>query len=371
LAMDIGTGFGEAVGTMHRRLTGALCCLLGLGCFNLRAGDLYYLLKEIPIGGEGGWDYLSVDPAGRRLYASHATKIVVIDTDKDEVAGKITGTLGVHGFAIASALHRGFSSNGRENTVSVVDLRTLKTMMKVATGDNPDAIIYEPGHREVYAFNGRGNSATVIDAATGKVAATVPLPGKPEFAAADPSAGRVYCNLEDQSRVAAIDTTEHRVVATWPIAPGAEASGMAIDAEDHRLFIGCHSKLMEMIDDASGKVIGSVPIGTGVDANCFDPGTKMAFASCGDGTTTIAWEESPEKFTLGPTLTTRRGARTMALDTVTHKIYFATADYEAQPESEAEDAPRKRPRTIPNTFKVLVYGMVTGGVSAPVIPRGP
>src|SRR5438045_4212935 len=187
----------------------------------------YHFLKDIPIGGEAGWDYLTVDPDGHRLYVSHATKIIVIDLDKDSVVGEIADTPGVHGIAIAHDLGKGFSSNGRENKSSIVDLKTLKTLFKVDTGENPDGMLYVPGEQEVYMFNGRGKSATVIDAKSGKVVATVPLGGKPEFAAADPKAGRVYNNLEDKSEVVAIDSKEHKVVNRWPIAPGEEASGMA------------------------------------------------------------------------------------------------------------------------------------------------
>jgi YVTN family beta-propeller protein len=342
--------------TIYRRLSLGLCLAGFLGLQSLHGADLYYFIKEIRVGGEGGWDYLSVDAPSRRLYVSHSTKVIVIDTDKDEVVGQITGTLGVHGFAVASSLHRGFSSNGRANNVSVINLETLKTTMKVDTGENPDCIIYEPGRQEVYAFNGRGNSATVIDAATGKVAATVPLPGKPEFAAADPAVSRVFCNIEDKNEIVSIDTIKHEIANTWPIAPGQEASGMAIDAVHQRLFIGCHNKLMEMIDSGNGKVLGTVPITTGVDANAFDPVTGLAFASCGDGITTIAKEDGLDKIAIAQSLSTRRGARTLALDPATHKIYLATADYESQ-EDQPEGAPARRPRMIPNTFKVLVYGL--------------
>ncbi len=343
---------------MNYRRSAAVFCFL-VSCFvswKLPAADLYYFLKEIHVGGEGGWDYLTVDGAGRRLYASHNTKVIVIDVDKDELAGQITGTPGVHGFAIAPTLHRGFSSNGRENNVSVVDLQTLKTIQKVATGANPDAILFESGRQEVYAFNGRGQSATVIDAASGMVTATVPLSGKPEFAAADAAAHRVYCNLEDKNEITAIDTRSHKVVNSWPIAPGKEASGMAIDAGHHRLFIGCHNKLMEMIDSANGTVLATVPIGTGVDANVFDPAAGLAFASCGDGTTTIAREDG-DKLTVAQILQTRRGARTLALDPATRKIYLATADYESQADK-PEEQPQRRPRMIANTFKIIVYGTV-------------
>jgi len=317
----------------------------------LLASDLYYLTREIPIGGAGSWDYLSIDSAARRLYVTHSTRIVVVDIDKEEVLGEITGTAGVHGFAIAPELQRGFASDGRDAMVSIIDLRTLKTISKSPAGENPDAIIYEPGRREVYAFNGRSHSVTVIAAASGSVVATTPLPGKPEFAAADQSARRVYCNLEDKSEVAAIDTTTHAVVNRWPIAPGQEASGLAIDAQRHRLFIGCHNQKMPMMDAATGKILDTIPIARGVDACAFDPGTGLAFASCGDGSTTIVREDG-DKLTLVQTLATRRGARTMALDSSTHKIYLAAAQFETQ-----DDEATKRPRMIPNTLKILVYSL--------------
>jgi len=315
-----------------------------------QAGGPYRLLKEIPVGGEGGWDYLSVDPAARRLYVTHATQIVVIDLDKDAVVGEIADTPGVHGFALAPELGRGFSSNGKENKSSIVDLKTLKTIAKVDTGENPDAILYEPGQQEVYTFNGRGQSATVIEAKTGKVVATIALSGKPEFAAADPEARWLFCNIEDKNEVVFIDTKRHKVIGSSLIAPGEEAAGMAIDPAHHRLFLGCHNKLMVMMDSTNGKVIASVPIGERTDANAFDPGTQFAFASCGDGTVTIAHEDAPDKLTVVQTLATERGARTMALDPTTHKIYLASAQFEPATEG-------KRPKIIAGSFKVLVYGM--------------
>ena len=344
--------------TLQRRLIAFSTFILALGCLAsvARAGGTYHLLREIPIGGEGGWDYLTVDAAGRRLYVSHGTQVVVVDIDKDAVVGAIADTPGVHGLAVAPELKRGFSSNGRENKASIVDLQTLKTLSKVETGENPDGMLYEPGQKEVYMFNGRGRSATVFEAATGKVVATIPLSGKPEFAAADPQAGRVYNNIEDKSEVAVIDTKTHAVVATWPIAPGEEASGMAIDLEHHRLFLGCGNKLMVMMDSTTGKVVASVPIGQGVDANAFDPGTKLAFSSCGDGTVTIAREETPDKLTVVQTLTTEPRARTMTIDPSTHKIYLASAKFEATA-APAPGGQRQRPKMIPDSFKILVYGM--------------
>ncbi|MGP8237395.1 MAG: YncE family protein, partial [Limisphaerales bacterium] len=291
---------------------------------SVRAADgPYRLLKEIPVGGASSWDYLSVDETGRRLYVSHGTEVVVIDIDKDTVAGKIADTPRVHGFAPAPDLGRGVASNGGENKASVVDLKTLETITKLDTERNPDGMLYEPGQHEVYLFNGGSASATVINVKDAKVVATVPLGGKPEFGTADPAAGRVYDNLEDKSAVVVIDTKTHGVVATWPITDGEEPSGMAIDTAHHRLFIGCGgNNKMVMMDSSNGKVIASVPIGAGVDANAFDPGTQLAFASCGGaGTTTIAHEDSPDKLTVVQTLKTESGARTMTIDPKTHKIY--------------------------------------------------
>ena len=315
-----------------------------------RADVNYHLLKEIPVGGDGGWDYLSVDSAAQRLYVSHGTKVVVIDLAKDAVAGEITNTPGVHGIAIAPELNRGLVTCGRENKGALVDLKTMQTLSKVETGANPDGMLYEPGQREFYTFNGRGESATVIDAKSGKVTATIPLGGKPEFAAADVQAGRVYDNLEDKSELVAIDTKTHSVTNRWPIAPGEEASGMAFDAKNHRLFLGCGNKMMAMVDSETGKVLSTVPIGDGVDANAFDPGTQLAFASCGDGTVTIA-RENGDKLTVVQTLKTEKGARTMTIDPATHKIYLASAKFDAPAEGQ------RRGKMQPGSFKILVYGI--------------
>jgi DNA-binding beta-propeller fold protein YncE len=326
--------------------------LFSLAVAVCRADGPYHFIKEIPISGEGGWDYCSVDSAGQRLYVSHGAEVVVIDLARDQVVGVITNTPGVHGLAPAPELGRGFVSCGRENKAAIVDLKTLQILSKVDTGPNPDSMLYEPGQQEAYMFNGRGQSATVIDAKAGKVVATIPLDGKPEFAQADPKARRVFNNIEDKNEIAVIDTKTHTVVTNWPIAPGEEASGLAIDLKNHRLFLGCGgSKTMVMMDSTSGKVIASVPIGQGVDANAFDPGTRFAFASCGDGTTTIAHEDTPDKLTVVQTLETQRGSRTMTIDPKTHRIYLAAAKFEAPAEGQ------RRGKMVAGSFKILVYGM--------------
>ena len=330
----------------------AVCRADGPASPERSASGPYHFIKEIPVGGDGGWDYLTVDSAGQRLYVSHGTKVVVIDLAKDQVVGEITNTPGVHGIAIAHDLGLGVTSNGRENKAGIVNLKTLQTLSKVDTGQNPDGMLYEPGRKEAYLFNGRGQSATVVDVKAGKVVATIPLDGKPEFAQADSKAGCVYDNLEDKNEVAVIDTKSHQVITNWPIAPGEEASGMAIDLKNHRLFLGCGgSKTMVMMDSTNGKVLATVPIGEGVDANAFDPGTGFAFASCGDGTTTIAHEDTPDKLTVVQTLETQRGSRTMTIDPKTHKIYLAAAKFEAPAEGQ------RRGKMVPDSFKILVYGM--------------
>jgi DNA-binding beta-propeller fold protein YncE len=341
----------------HRSLCAFAVLVSGLALTPIaHAAGPYHLLTEIKVGGEGGWDYLSIDPGARRLYVSHATKVVVIDIDHNAVVGEIADTPGVHGVALAPDLERGLTSNGGENKAGIVDLKTLQTLSKVDTDKGPDGMLYDPGQQEFYTFNGRGQSATVISAKSSTVVATIPLGGRPEFAAVDVAAGRIYDNLEDKSEVAVIDTTTHQVLNRWPIAPGEEASGMAIDTVHHRLFLGCHNQMMAMMDSTTGKVLATVPIGQGVDANAFDPGTQFAFASCGDGTVTVAKEETPDTLTVVQTLATERSARTLALDPTTHRIYLASAQFEPAPEP-APGQRRQRPKVVPGTFKILVYGM--------------
>jgi YVTN family beta-propeller protein len=337
--------------SIPRWITG---CWFALVCGTAIGSGPYQLITEIPIGGEGGWDILTIDSAASRLYLSHATKVVVVDLITHTVAGEITDTPGVHGFVAVREVQRGFSSNGKESKSSVVDLTTLKTTSKIDTGPNPDAVVYEPRHGEVYIFNHTGNSVTVINAKAATVSATIPLGGNPEFAAVDETAGRVYCNIEDKSEVAVIDTDKHEVVAHWSLAPGEGPSGIALDAKHHRLFSGCHNKMMVMLDTESGKVVDTVPIGAGVDGCAFDDASQLAFASCGDGTTIIAREVAPGKLTVIQTLKTERGARTMALDPKSHRIYLPSAKFEPAP-SPSPGASPARPRIVPNTLKLLVY----------------
>ena len=343
----------------------ALASVFILGAASALADGPYHFIKEIPIGGEGGWDYLSLDSAAQRLYVSHGNEVVVIDLNNDKIVGEISNTPGVHGVAVASELGLGVTSIGRENKAGIVDLKTLQTLAKLDTAEGPDGYAYNSAEKEAYLFCGRANAVTVVDVKGQKVVATIPLGGRPEFAQADPGLDRVFDNLENKSEVAVIDGKTHTVVTNWPVAPGEGPSGMAIDVKNHKLFLGCGgSKTMEMMDATTGKILAGVPIGEGVDADAFDPGTRLAFASCGrSGTTTIAKEDG-NNLTVVQTLQTEPGARTMALDPTTHKIYLATARFETPANSamtstnQTSDRPRReRPRMVPGTFKILIYGI--------------
>jgi YVTN family beta-propeller protein len=315
----------------------------------------YHLLKKITLGGEGGWDYITFDSPTRRLFISRQSKVIVLDVDSEKVVGEIPNTEGVHGIALAPEFNRGFTSNGRANTVTIFDLKTLAVIGTVPAGTNPDAIVYDPASKRVFAMNGRSSNSTAIDAATGKVVATIPLSGKPEFAVAD-GAGHVYVNIEDKSEMWQIDSQKLAAITHWPLAPCKEPSGLAIDVEHHRLFSGCDNKMMVVVDADSGKVIATPPIGEGVDADAFDPGTGFAFASNGQSATlTVVHEDSPDKFNVVEDVPTQKGARTMALDPKTREVYLVTADFGPRPAPTAE-TPHPRPPILPNSFVVLVYG---------------
>lgn len=289
------------------------------------ADGQYSVIKKIPIAGSGSWDYLTVDDAARRLYVSHGTQVEVIDVDSLSVVGHIPKTPGVHGIAIAPEPGKGFVSDGQSNAVTVFDLKSLKTIVDVPTGQKPDGIIYDSATSRVFAFNGGGNSATAIDAATNNVVGTVALGGGPEFAAAD-GKGYVFNNLEDESLVLKINSRELKVEQRWPTAPCSSPSSMAMDRANRRLFIGCRSKVMAVMDADSGKVITTLPIGDHVDATAFDPETKLIFNSNGEGTVTVIRQETPDKYMVVETVKTLPRAKTMALDPRTHRLFLSTAE---------------------------------------------
>jgi hypothetical protein len=314
----------------------------------------YHVIKTYKLGGEGGWDYLTMDASARRLYISRATHVIVMDPDSGKQVGDILDTPGVHGIALAPELGRGFISNGREGTVTIFDLETLKAITKVKAGQNPDAILYDPASKRVFAFNGRSQDATAIDAAKGTVIGTIKLEGKPEFAVSD-ARGEIFVNIEDKSQIDAIDPNKLEVKSRWPLAPCEEPSGLAIDRKNRRLFAGCDNKMIAVVNADSGKVIATPPIGEGVDANAFDPETSLAFASCGDGHLTIVKEESPDKYSVVDNVVTQEGARTMALDEKTHQVYLVTAKFGPPPPPSA-DNPHPRHSILPDTFVMLLVG---------------
>jgi DNA-binding beta-propeller fold protein YncE len=335
--------------SMRRFIAVLTCVLAGTA---IQAADVYHPVREIAIGGEGGWDYLIVDAAAHRLYTSHATKIVVADTETGKVVGEIPDLPGVHGIAIAPELGRGYTSNGRANTSTIIDLKTLKPVGTVATGANPDSIRYSASRKEVWAFNHTGKSVTVFGAQDGKVIATIAVGGDLEEAVEDPAAGRMFVNIEDKGAIGVMDTQKHTLVATWPIAGCEGPTGMAFDPKNHLILSACDGK-MAVTDSTTGKSVSSFPIADEVDGNGFDPATGYAFASSRTGVLTIAHEDSPGKFTVVQTLKTQPSGRTMTLDTVSHNVYVPVAMTTAGPNGRAQ--------ITPNTMKVLVFGMDATG----------
>jgi len=326
---------------------GALAAATLCGAALSAAATGYHVVGEIQIGGEGGWDYLTVDSAARRLYVSHGTHVAVVDLDSNKVVGDIPDTPGVHGIAIAPQLNKGFISNGRGNTVTIFDLKTLRSLGTVATGENPDDICYDAGTSRVFVFNGRSKSATVIDAKGNKAAATIPLPGKPEFSVAD-GKGKIYTNIEDTSEIVEIDAAKAAVTKKYSLSPCDEPSGMAFDPKSRRLMSVCSNRLMAISDPDAGKVVATPAIGAGSDGAAFDPGTGYAFSSNGDGTLTVV-QQAGGKWEVAENIATERGARTIAVDEKTHKIYLPTA-------KTAPSTGGGRASYLPNTFKVLVVG---------------
>jgi DNA-binding beta-propeller fold protein YncE len=330
-----------------RRLAAALGAGLISTAVVWAAATGYHVIGEIKVGGEGGWDYLTVDSASRRLYVSHGTHVVVVDLDGQKVVGDIPDTPGVHGIAIAPELGKGFISNGRGNNVTIFDLKTLKATGTAATGENPDSIRYDPVSGRVFAFNGRSKSATAIDAKSGSVAATIPLPGKPEFSIAD-GKGKVYVNIEDTNEIVEIDAARAAVTKKYSLSPCEGPSGLAYDAKSRRLFSVCSNRVMAVSDPDAGKVVATPPIGGGSDGAAFDPGTGYAFSSNGDGTLTIV-AQTGGKYDVLENIATERGARTIAVDEKTHRVYVPTA-------KAAPSAAGARTTYLPDTFKVVVVG---------------
>lgn len=315
-------------------------------------GSEYKIVDKISLPTDGGWDYLSVDEAGSRLFVSHSAIVQVVDLKTGKLAGTVNETPGVHGIAIAPDLNKAFISVGRSALVKVVNLQTLEVIADVkVTGQNPDAIIYDQFSKRVFTFNGGSSNSTVLDAVTNVVVGTIALEGKPEFPASD-GKGKMYVNIEDKSLISVIDVKSMKVEKSWPIAPGEEASGLAIDNENHRLFAVCSNKLMVVVDAINGHVITSLPIGGGCDGVKFDPGMKRAYSSNGEGTMTVVQEINKDSFKVLENVPTMSGARTIAVNTRTHHLYLPTAEYNPAPAA-TTDNPRPRRTMKPGSFVIL------------------
>jgi DNA-binding beta-propeller fold protein YncE len=320
----------------------------------------YAVLHRTVLGGDGGWDYLTVDAAGDRVFISRGTHVMVASLRTGSLAGDVAPAPGVHGIALAPELGKGFTSNGRDSSVTVFDLRTLATTGTVkVTGRNPDAILYDPATRRVFTFNGGSGDATAIDAAAGTVAGTVALGGKPEAAVLD-GAGHVWVNIEDRSEIAEFDARTLALAGHWALEGCEEPSGLAIDRAHGRLFSVCDNGKMAVTDMAAHRVVALVPIGQGPDGAAFDPATQTAFSTNGaDGTLTVVHEDAPDRYTVVQTLPTQRGARTIALDPATHRVYTVSAEFGPAPAATAEN-PRPRRPVLPGTFVLLTIGPRAG-----------
>jgi hypothetical protein len=362
---------GSAVAGLVLGICGALTCLPAAPAAAAQAGSTakapanhaatpappgaYRIHKTIAVGGDGGWDYLTFDSDARRLYVTRATRVVVVDPDAGKVVGEIPKLSGVHGVALAPDLGRGFISNGRSDSVTVFDLKSLKVLSELkSTGQNPDAILYDPATHRVFAFNGRSSNATVFEAASGKVAGTIALGGRPEFAATD-GKGSVFVNIEDKNELVALDAAKLTVANRWPLAGCDEPSGLSIDAAHQRLIVGCGNEVSPIVDSSSGRMVAKLPIGKGVDATGFDRGIATGYASCGDGTLTVMHEDTPDNWKVVTKAATRQGARTMAVDEKTHEVYLATAEFGPRPAPTAAE-PHPRAPMVPGTFVILVVG---------------
>lgn len=325
--------------------------LLAAGGHHLRA-QAYHVAHTYTLGGDGGWDYLSLDTVGHRLFVARQDRVMVIDPASGKVLAEIPGLNRAHGVAFDYADGKGFATSGGDSSVVIFDLKTLQVTGRTIAAPDADAVLFDPATKRIFTFNGDSRSSSVLDAASGKKIGTVDLGGGPEFGVSAGD-GKLYVNLEDSSAVDEIDASTMKVVRRWSLAPCQSPSGLAIDRAHHRLFSGCHNQVMAISDAQAGKVVATVPIGQGVDANRFDPGTQLAFASTGDGNITVVHEDGPDTYTVVANVPTKRGARTMEVDLSSHVVYTVTADFGPMPAPTA-NLPRPRPPILPGTFALLV-----------------
>ncbi len=325
--------------------------LLAAGSPHLRA-QAYHVTHTYTLGGDGGWDYIALDTASHRLFIARQDRVLVVNPASGKVLAEIPGLNRAHGVAFDYAGGRGFATSGGDSSVVIFDLKTLQVLGRTIAAPDADAVLFDPATKRIFTFNGDSRSSSVIDAASGKKIGTIDLGAGPEFAVSAGD-GKLYVNLEDSSAVEEIDAAAMKVLRRWPLAPCESPSGLAIDREHHRLFSGCHNQVMAISDVKVGKVITTVPIGQGVDANRFDPGTQLAFASTGDGNLTVVHEDGPDKYSVVANVATKRGARTMEVDLASHTVYTVSADF-GPPPAPTPDRPRPRPSTLPGTFALLV-----------------
>jgi DNA-binding beta-propeller fold protein YncE len=326
-----------------------------LTCFAWAQKSEYKILEKVKLGGEGGWDYLTADAKTGFLFISRGTHVQVMDMEKKTLVGDIPNTNGVHGIALAHEFGKGYISDGRDTSVTVFDLATLKTLKVIKIkGIGPDAIIYDRASKRIFTFNGRSSDATAIDAASDSVVGTVILEGKPEFAQTDGN-GKVFANLEDKSVIVAFDAKSLKVISRWPLAPGEEPSGLAIDRKGHRLFSVCSNNYMIVLNCESGAVVAKLPIGKGPDAAGYDPETHLAFSSNGEGTLTVVRQENPDTYTVIGNVKTQPRSKTMALNPKNHCVYLGAAEFDKAPEA-TKDNPRPRAPMVKDSFSILIVG---------------
>ncbi len=308
-----------------KRILMLLCCVVPLFAVAAFAAVNYQLLKKVSVPGTGGWDYVTVDAAARRVYVSHSTQVDVLDADSFSLVGTIPNTPGVHGIAIAPEAGRGYISAGKADSVIVFDLKTLKSLGEIKVGKKPDAIIYEPLTKRIYVMNGDSESITVLNAADGTVAGTIALGGGPEFAVSD-GKGNLYVNLEEQNETLHIDVNTLTVKNRWPLAPYATPTSLAMDLENRRLFVGCRSKNLVVLNADTGKIVFTAPIGERVDAGAFDSKTRLVYVSTGDGKVFVFHQDSPDKYSVAQEITTKTGAKTMGYDPATGNLIVPTSE---------------------------------------------
>jgi YVTN family beta-propeller protein len=315
-----------------------------------RSATGYHIVNSFTLGGDGGWDYLNLDPRTGNLFITRGSHVMVINPASGKLVGDITGLQGIHGTAFIG--DRAYITEGGANRLAVIDTKSLAKLSEIPVGTRPDGVLYDPVSKRIFTFNGTSKDATAVDAAAGKAVGTVALGGKPEAAISD-GAGTIFVNIEDKSELIAFDAATLAVKHRYPLAPCQEPSGIAADLAHGRIFSGCDNKLIAVTDMRTGKVVTQIAIGEGVDANRFDPGTGLVFSSNGEsGTLTVAHEDSPDRYTVLQQLPTAVGARTMELDAKTHRVYTVTADRKAG--TPTADRPNPRPAPVAGTFRLLV-----------------